>query len=295
MNQEPRVVVDYKNIVGEGPLWNTLDNRLYWGDITGGKLFRYDPATGDHEQIFEGAVVGGFTIQADGSLLLFMEHGRIAVLRDGQLTDIFQSLAGEEANRFNDVIADPRGRVFCGTMALDSSKGVSMEVVGRLYRLDTDGSITQLLDSVGISNGLGFTPDRKQMYYTDSPRHEIYLFDYNESTGEITNQRVFTTTPEDEGIPDGMTVDAEGYVWSARAEGGRVVRYSPDGKLDRTVLFPTANIPSSLIFGGPEMTDIYVTTIGGDQRPGAGTDAGALFQMNFGIRGVSDFHSRVGL
>ena len=294
---EPQVVADYSNIVGEGPLWHPGEGRLYWGDIQGGKIFRYDPATGKTEMLFEGPVVGGFTIQADGSLLLFMEYGRVAALIDGDLRNVIDSLPGEEGNRFNDVIADPEGRVFCGTMALNSDDAVAGKATGQLYRLDTDGSITQLLGGIGISNGLGFTPDRKQMYYTDSVAHAIYLFDYDQATGDITNQRVFATTPDalDEGIPDGMTVDAEGHVWSARAGGGKVVRYNTDGAEESTVRFPTANIISSVIFGGPDMRDLYVTTIGGDQRPQAGKEAGALFRVNVGIKGVPDFQSRVGL
>ena len=294
---QPRVIVDYKNLIGEGPLWHSREKRLYWGDIHGGKLFRYDPATGEHETYFDGRVIGGFTIQTDGSQLLFMEYGEVAILKDGELTTVIDRLPGEEANRFNDVIADPAGRVFCGTMALDSDDAVLRGVTGRLYRLDTDGAITEVLDGVGISNGLGFTPDRKRMYYTDSVARAIYLFDYDEASGEISNQRVFAKAPdaEDEGIPDGMTVDAEGYVWSARAGGGKLVRYAPDGREDLTVSFPTANIVSSVTFGGPDMTDIFVTTIGGDKRPEAGAEAGALFQLNLGIAGVADFESRVGL
>ena len=98
------------------------------------------------------------------------------------------------------------------------------ERLGRLYRLDHDGTMTKILEGIGTSNGMGFTPDRKQMYYTDSPKHEIYLFDYEQATGDITNQRVFVRT-QGGGAPDGLTVDAEGYVWSARWDGG-----SPDGR-----------------------------------------------------------------
>lgn len=294
----PRVIADYKNIVGEGPLWHTQEKRLYWGDIVGGKLFRYDPETSEHELFFEGPVIGGFTIQSDGSQLLFMEYGKVAILNaSGELSTVIERLPGEEKNRFNDVIADPLGRVFCGTMALDSEDAMSKRVTGKLYRLDTDGTITELLDGIGISNGLGFTPDRKQMYYTDSVENAIYIFDYHEASGDISNQRIFVNTPSEdhEGVPDGMTVDAEGYIWSARAGGGKLVRYSSNGREDLTVHFPTANIVSSVTFGGPDMTDIFVTTIGGDKRPEAGPEAGSLFQLNLGVVGVPDFKSQVRL
>ena len=125
-----------------------------------------------HEQFFDGPEVGGFTIQTDGSLLLFMEKGAIARWNNGTLDYILKEIPEERETRFNDVAADPAGRVFCGTMP-------SSDHPGSLYRLDTDGSITHVLGDIGISNGIGFTPDQKQMYYTDSASHNIYIFDYN--------------------------------------------------------------------------------------------------------------------
>ncbi|MCZ6678285.1 MAG: SMP-30/gluconolactonase/LRE family protein [Candidatus Poribacteria bacterium] len=282
---EPELIADYECVTGEGPLWHPGEKRLYWADIPRGRLFRYDPATGNHEQFYEGEVIGGFTIQEDGALLLFMAKGAIAIWRDGEMHYIHEEIPDERETRFNDVIAGPAGRVFCGTMP-------TKDRLGRLYRLDTDGTLTQLLDDIGVSNGMGFTPDRKQMYYTDSPKLEIYLFDYDQDTGAIANQRVFVQTPENEGIPDGMTVDAEGYVWSARWDGGCLVRYAPDGSEDRRITFPAKKV-SSAIFGGEDYTDIYVTTAGGDNKAEEGAGAGGLFRLNLGIAGVPEFPSRI--
>ena len=120
---EPEMIADYACEVGEGPLWHPVEKRLYWADIPGGRLFRYDPSTGEHEQFYDGGVVGGFTFQEDGALLLFMERGAVAVLRDGDLRCIIDGLPGEEENRFNDVFADAGGRVFCGTMPNDPERG----------------------------------------------------------------------------------------------------------------------------------------------------------------------------
>ena len=130
---------------------------------------------------------------------------------------------------------------------------------GRLYRLDTDGNLTIVAEEVGTSNGMGFTLDRRQMYYTDTHAQEIYLYDYAQETGAISNRRVFVHVPDgDGGRPDGMTVDAEGFVWSARWDGGCLVRYDPTGKEERRIAFPAKKI-TSLIFGGPDYTDMYVT------------------------------------
>jgi len=280
------MIADYNCVTGEGPLWHPGEQRLYWVDIPTGRMFCYDPASGNHEQFYEGEVVGGFTIQENGALLLFMAKGAVAVWRDGKLSSIIEEIPDEHESRFNDVIADPAGRVFCGTMP-------TKDRLGRLYRLDTDGKLTKLLDGIGCSNGMGFTPDRKQMYYTDSPKREIYLFDYDVDTGAITNQRVFIQTPGGEGVPDGMTVDAEGYLWSARWDGSCLVRYAPDGTYDRRIHFPAKKV-SSITFGGEDYTDIYVTTAGGANKDVEGPGAGALFRFNLGIQGVPEFSSMVG-
>lgn len=282
---EPRLVADYACVCGEGPLWHPDEQRVYWVDIPKGRLFRYHPETDAHEQLFEGPAVGGFAIQADGSLLLFMDRGAVTIWRNGVFQTVIEEIPDETGSRFNDVIADPKGRVFCGTMA-------SKDRLGRLYRLDPDGKLTALLEGIGCSNGLGFTPDRKGLYYTDSPKREIYLFDYEEETGAITNQRVFVKLPDDGGVPDGMTVDAEGYVWSAIWDGGCLIRFAPDGREDRRIGFPAKKV-SSVTFGGPGYTDMYVTTAGGDNKAQEGSGAGALFCLNRGIAGVPEFRSRV--
>jgi D-xylonolactonase len=282
---KPELIADYQCQVGEGPLWHPGERRLYWTDIPTGRMFRYDPAAGVHEQCYQGEVVGGFTIQDDGDLLLFMAKGAIKIWREGELITVVDGIPEERESRFNDVIADPAGRVFCGTMPTESQPG-------RLYRLDTDGTLTQLLDGITCSNGMGFAPDRKQMYYTDSFKREIYLFDYDRDSGDITNQRVFVQIREDEGFPDGMTVDAEGCVWSARWGDGCLVRYAPDGGEVLRVPFPAKKI-TSVTFGGADYADIYVTTAGGDNKAEDGPGAGALFRLDLGIQGVPEFPSKI--
>ena len=290
---EPEIVVDYRNEIGEGPMWHPEERRLYWVDAVKGLIYRYDPETGEHGLFYDhGGPTAGYTLQADGGLLLFLANGGIAGLRDGVLSYLVKELPGESENRFNDVIADPAGRVFAGTMALDSSRAVAGEAFGRLYRVDNDGSVTKLLDGIGISNGLGFSSDLTLMYYTDSNARSIYVFDYDAESGDISNQRVFVETPDGEGLPDGMTVDAEGYVWSARAGDSALYRHSPDGREERSVRFP-AKLVSSVMFGGADLTDIYVTSIGGDDRAKHGPGAGALFRLRLGIKGLPEFYSRV--
>ncbi|HXF64309.1 MAG TPA: SMP-30/gluconolactonase/LRE family protein [Caldilineaceae bacterium] len=282
---EPELIADYQCVTGEGPLWHPTEQRVYWTDIPTGRMFRYDPKTGHHEQFYSGDVVGGFTIQDDGALLLFQARGAVKIWRDGKLETILEEIPDERETRFNDVFADPEGRVFCGTMPTKERKG-------RLYRLDPDRTLTLLLEGIGISNGMGLTPDRRQLYYTDSAAKQIYLFDYDQATGAISNQRVFVDSRDEEGVPDGMTVDAEGYVWSARWDGSCLIRYTPDGREERRIHFPAKKV-SSVIFGGPDYTDMYVTTAGGNDKATNGPGAGALFRLRLGIRGTPEFPSRI--
>jgi D-xylonolactonase len=276
-------VVDSKCIVGENPLWHPDESKLYWVDIPQGQLMRYDPAARNTEIVYESDVaIGGFTIQKDGSLLLFMERGAIMRLDGSDTETIIGELPEELDTRFNDVIADPYGRVFCGTLSSDSHQG-------RLYRLETDGSIEVVQEGIGTSNGMGFTPDGDGFYHTDTRQHTIYLYDYDGKTGRISNRRAFVHI-EGEGRPDGMTVDREGYVWSALWEGKSIVRFTPDGAEDIRVSIPARKV-SCLTFGGQDYSDIYVTTAGGDDRDAEGPGAGALFRVETGIRGTAEFRS----
>ncbi len=235
----------------------------------------------------KGRPVGGFTIQSDGSLLLFMDRGTIGIWRSGEFTEIVPDIEAERLSRFNDVIADPAGRVFCGTMSSAAGKG-------RLYRLDTDGSLRVVLEGIGCSNGMAFTLDQKGFYYTDSFAHEIYLFDYNAEDGAISNQRVFARFDETDGLPDGATLDAEGRLWSALWDGSSIVRMNADGTIERRIALPVRKV-SSLTFGGADYSDLYITTAGGDTRDEDGALAGALFRLRGQSRGVPGFFSRVTL
>jgi sugar lactone lactonase YvrE len=283
---KPELLVDYGCMLGENPLWHPEEKCLYWTDILAGKLYRYYPATGKHEACYEGEPVGGFTIQADGALLLFKQGGAIVLWREGKIKDVVRELPDEQESRFNDVIADPVGRVLCGTMP-------TKERLGRLYRLDLDGSIHVLLEGIDISNGMGFSPGQRVMYYTESGAHRIYRFDYDVERGRLENQSVWLQFQEDEGEPDGLTVDAEGYVWSARWNGSAIYRYSPEGEVDLQVKLPAKKV-TSLTFGGEELSDVYITTaLGEGTKREEGKGAGGLFQVPTHIKGLPEFYSRI--
>lgn len=157
--------------------------------------------------------------------------------------------------------------------------------------LDTSGSVSRLLQGIGCPNGMGFSPDRRHVYLTDSDSRTIYRFGFDEATGLLGDQHVFVHLPEGS-IPDGLTVDLEGFVWSAIQGGGCVVRFSPAGTEERRIDFPAAMV-TSVTFGGEDYRDIYVTTGGGDEQARQGTGAGGLFRVRGAGQGVPEFFSRV--
>lgn len=279
-------IADTRCETGEGPMWHPGEECLYWIDIQGKKLYRYDPESEEYERLLNGYQIGGYTINVDGSLLLFMDQGQIARWDGTGLQTLIDELPDEQNSRFNDVIADPLGRVFCGTMPTENE-------LGSLYRLELDGSITRVVDGVAVANGLGFTLDRRSLYFTESRADRIYRFEYDQSTGAIGNREVFVDATDEDGVPDGMTVDAEGNVWSARWNGGCMVKHAPDGsELDR-IEFPAKKV-SSVTIAGPDYQTAYVTTAGGDNRADEGDGAGALFRLPLDVAGVPEFPSRFG-
>jgi len=229
--------------------------------------------------------VGGFTLHEDGRLLLFMAEGAVRLWHDGDMQTVIDALPEEKGNRFNDVIAGPEGHVFCGVMSTPQRDG-------RLYRLDPDGSIHMVLEGTGVSNGMGFSPDLKRMYFCDSGEKKIFAFDYDRATGNLANRTVLVAPDGSEGVPDGLTVDAEGCIWSARWGGGCIVRHDPAGRVMRQIDFP-ARLVSCVTFGGPDYADMYVTTAGGGDRSSNGPAAGALFHLRPGPRGRAEFRSRM--
>jgi D-xylonolactonase len=283
----PTAIADTACNTGENPLWHPDENAVYWTDIPAGALYRLDWATGRYEQIYSGEPVGGFTLQVDGSLILFKARGAVELMRGADRITLIESLPLELESRFNDVIATPGGRVFAGTMP-------SPTAPGRLYRIDPDLSVHVVFDGIGCSNGMGFTGDLKRFYYTDSAARTITRYDFDDATGALSNPTPFLSRPEISGAPDGMTVDCEDHVWVAYWDGNCLARYSPDGVEVMRIDFPVRKV-SSLSFGGPTYEDIFVTTAGGHIRVEDGELAGSLFHLKSPVKGRPEFRSTLGL
>ncbi|PJJ59756.1 SMP-30/gluconolactonase/LRE family protein [Hymenobacter chitinivorans] len=257
-----RVVLPAQAQLGEGALWNPLDQRLYWVDIEGQALHIFDPATGLDRQLPTHSRVGTVVPAGPDSVLVALQNGihRLNTVT-GEMTCLVDPLHDPKL-RFNDGKCDPAGRFWVGT--LDRS---SRPHHATLYRLDPDGSLHTMLTGVTISNGLVWTPDRRTMYYVDTPTQTVQAFDYDHATGAITNGRVAVRIPDAEGSPDGMTLDADGHLWIALWGGAQVGCYDPaTGHKLGAVPVPALHT-SSCAFGGPELKTLFITSARQDLTP----------------------------
>jgi len=271
-------VTDFACELAENPLWDAERSCVYWTDITAGKMYSLDLNSGLHRLIYEGPTVGGFTLQQDGALLLFRIDD-IALLRRNGILSIQQKVADGGMARFNDVIADPEGRVFAGTIGKTDQSG-------GLYRLDQCGTLTKLFSGTGCSNGMGFSLDTSTFYWTCSTTRQIFQFDYDRSTGELGDRRLFYRASPGEGIPDGLAVDAEGCIWSARWDGASITRHDPGGAVITSIPFPAPKI-TSLCFAGANLDRMVVTSAKQAEFP----SSGFLFQTKSPARGLKKFLS----
>jgi D-xylonolactonase len=227
--------------------------------------------------------VGGFTFQENGDLLLFRIND-LALLRPDGSVKLLAPFADDGMTRFNDVLADPEGRVFAGTI------GRTVES-GGLFRFERDGTATLLFRGTGCANGMGFSPDLRTFYWTCSTRRRLYAFDYDRATGSLTRERILHEAPAAEGIPDGLTVDADGDLWSTRWDGFALIHHAPDGTVLEKFTLPVAKV-TSVCFGGPYLDQFFLTTAGGAE--GSNTLDGAIFQMPAGRQGRAEFRSCLG-
>jgi len=279
-------VVPSTAFLGEGPTWLASERRLAFVDILAPAVIIADPADGSFHvhQTPElvSAVVprsrGGFVVAAQTGLKTF-DPGT------GRLTIIAAPEADKPGNRFNDGKCDRRGRFFAGTLAIDTTPGH-----GSLYSLDADGRSALIDSGFHIANGLGWSPDDKSFYFTDSGARRIYIYDYDLCTGAMARRRTFVDVPEGVGIPDGLTVDAEGFVWSAHWDGWCITRYDPDGKVDRVINLPVPR-PTSCCFGGPDFATLYVTSARirlSAQQLAEAPLSGSVFAVQPGVHGLPE-------
>ena len=288
MTGQAEIVVDGHNLLGEGVVWSPAHGQVQWVDIIGRKFWTFQPSTGAvravelPERLACFAPLGQLRIVAGfASGLAYFD------LETGAREPIAAIEADRPTTRLNDGKLDRQGRLVFGTM--DEAK-TGAEPIGQVWSLAAGSPPQVLFSGVRISNSIAFSPDGRRMYFADTPLRTIFCFDYDGERGAVANRRVFAQTAEGGGYPDGSTVDSEGCLWNAEWDGGRVVRYTPDGRIDRVVALPCSRA-TCCAFGGADLATLFVTSAAGgldDKRRAAEPHAGALFAVNVGVRGLAD-------
>lgn len=281
---EAACVVDCGNVLGEGALWCPLEQRLWWIDISQPTLWSWQSRGGRVEHWPLPKPPGSFALRKSGGFLFAFRNGLATLSKPGgDLKWLEGPELGDE--RFNDGKTDRSGRFWAGT--LDRRLG---SPIGRLYRISSDFAVKPMDSGFTISNGIGWSPDDRTMYFTDTPSRRIYRYDFDAAAGGISNRRVFVEAAPGHGGPDGMTVDAEGFVWSAQFDRWCVNRYAPDGRLERSVRLSVQR-PTTCMFGGPDLATLYVTSARMDLSEAALAEqphAGGVFAMQPGVRGLPE-------
>jgi L-arabinonolactonase len=282
----PEPILSAGIICGESPVWVPEEQALYFTDIPGREIHRFDPASGADDKWPMPEEVGCFAPRVGGGFVAALRSGFAFIdLEKGTVDYICDPESDKPENRFNDGRCDRQGRFWAGTMhePRTSRDGV-------LYRLESGGTCTAMADDVLVANGLAWSPDGTVMYWSDSRRSTVFAFDFDPASGEIANRRVFIELNEEQGRPDGATVDAEGFYWSACYMGGRVMRIAPDGKIDREIMMPVRDI-TMVAFGGADLDRLYITTSRealSSEEFRAAPLAGSIFLADPGVRGLVD-------
>ena len=280
-----RRIGDQIDILGESPIWDEHEEALYWVDVRRPAIRRLDHASGNVTTWSMPDLTGSIAF-VEGGLLVALPD-RIALFEPG--TEKLETMANPPImvpdHRFNDGRCDRQGRFWVGTM-----HNITRAPEGTLYRLDRDrDELIATKSGICIPNSLAWSPDGRTMYFADSLRYSIFAYDFDAASGEMSNEKTFVET-RPPGFPDGSTVDAAGYLWNAEFNAWRVVRYAPDGRVDRVIELP-AERPTSCAFGGPNLDVLYVTTASQwmtESEMAAQPMAGALLAIDTGVRGLPE-------
>lgn len=285
MTIDVELVLNTRADLGEGPAWDAATHRLIWVDITAGVVHRFDPATRQDEAIVVGQPVGAAAPTTSGRVIIAARDGfSFLDPATGQVDLVAGVDATVPATLMNDGKCDAAGRFWAGTKHVDGRRPL-----GSLFRLDTDLSLTRVLTGVTISNGLAWSPDQRTMYYIDSATYGVDAFDVEPETGSVSHRRRLVDLPEAWGLPDGMTVDEEGFLWVAFWTGSAIRRLTPDGHVASVISLPVSLV-TSCAFGGDDLSDLYVTSarVGlSDAQLREQPHAGGLFLLSPGVRGLA--------
>ena len=265
---------------GEGPRWDPVAGILWWVDVDGGRVHRYDPASRTNASLDLGTSVGAVNPRIGGGLVAVVDM-RVAMLdpETGALETLVTLDPGPAPSRTNDAACDPAGRLWVGTCAADWQPNPGS---GSLYRVDADGTVTRAVPAVTLSNGIAWRPDGSELFFVDTPTQRIDAYPADPATGELGERRTVAVIPAEAGMPDGLVLDAEGLLWVGLWGGGAAWRIDPaDGRCVGVVEVPTVNV-TACAFGGPALDDLYLTTAAEPGNP----LGGALFHARVGVAGL---------
>ncbi len=281
---------------GESPLWDEDKQMLCWTDALGEAVYAKNLTQSSPAVLLKRVHVAALALHENGGLVMAGRDGFFCLEGNG-IRKFADSCSNIAVKNINELIADPAGRIFGGQEAFTEA---SHYEPGCLFRIDLDGKISIVDEGIHLSNGMGFSPDLQSFYLTDTIARTIYVFDYNTATGDISNKRALIVLDKNEGLPDGMTVDKDGYLWVAKWFGGKIDRYTPEGELVKTIELPAAQI-TSLTFGGKNYEDVFVTSasvlwesaLAPDYHDFTTYRGGAVYRIKQLSSGKAEFKARV--
>jgi L-arabinonolactonase len=282
---EVTCVANTADVLGEVPRWHATEHALYWIDALKPAIHCYHPASGKVESWTPPEKLGSFAPCANGGLIIAGRNGfALYDPRSGSFARVSDPENKANENILNDGRCDPRGRFWAGSMT-KTMKGAT----GRLYRVD-QGRTEACDENIWVSNGIAWSPDGATMYFADSHVHTIFAYDYELASGKLGKRRVFADLNAMVGVPDGASCDIEGYLWAAMFDGACIARFTPDGRLDRTVPMPISR-PTAVAFGGPDLRTMYITTARfrlAPEKLAAEPHAGGLLALDVGVAGLPE-------
>lgn len=295
MKPEIQLVQEARCIAGESPVWSAEEQALYWCDVMAPALHRFEPATGRHQSWPLPALTGSIAVRQRGGLVAATRAGFVFIdMPSGKVTPIVNPEAQLLDNTFNDGRCDPQGRFWAGSSWLGPGgryQDAPTQPTGTIYRLDPDLSCHAMVPGIGETNTFAWSPDERTFYFGDSSRAAvIYAADWDGDTGTFRNKREFVRTNLGSGVHDGSAIDEDGCLWTTFWEGWRIVRYTPEGRIDRTIDLPVER-PTSCTFGGTDLRTLYLTTAHWYLSDAALAEqplAGQLLAIDVGVRGIPD-------
>ena len=273
------------DVLGEVPLWHPTENALYWIDLFKPAIHRLDIRDCKVKTWTPSEKLGSFALRAEGDLLIAGRNGlSLFDPSNGDVEKIIDPEGGNTENILNDGRCDRRGRFWVGSM-----NRMMTRASGRLYRFG-QRQLDVVAEGIWVPNSICWSPDDRRMYFADSHLRTIFAYEFDVESGTIGQRQEFATMGNIPGVPDGSSVDSEGFVWNAVFDGGCLVRYAPDGRIDRVVPLPVTR-PSACTFGGPDLATLYVTTARFRLPPeklATERSAGGLLAVDVGVRGLPE-------